>query len=615
MKHFLILLMLIGSFSAQARPSLLEKFGFDSADSPPEVDQAFAFDAVVTDSETILVGWQILDGNYLYQDKIRFEISGANNIQIGEFVLPSGTTKNDAYFGLSEVYTSDTQIALPLIRHQTEAVSVTLTAHYQGCSETFGICYPPTRKTINLDLPATETASSPGNLSPPQSSLLSSTVNPQDQISQRLQNDNLLQILLGFLGLGLLLAFTPCVFPMIPILSGIIIGQGEHITTRRAFVLSLTYVLAMSVTYTAAGVLTGLLGGNLQAMLQNSWVISGFVGILILLSLSMFGFFELQLPHGLQQRLHQLSHRQQGGTLIGVALMGLLSGLIVGPCLAPPLAGALLFISQHADPVLGGAALFALSIGMGIPLLIIGTSAGKLLPKAGRWMENIKAFFGVMLLALAIWMLDRILPGWIILFLSGTLLIVSAVFLGAFSTLQIEATGWQKFWKGLGVLSLISGALMLIGSASGGQSVLQPLHQLSLSAAGNTTETPRLQYTPVNSLEALQAQLDNTKRPVMLDFYADWCTDCKSMEQTTFRDNQVVSTLQNFTLLKVDLTDNTDAHQALLKALRVFGPPSMLFYDANGEESAEHRLVGHVSATELNAHLADFLAQHANRPE
>lgn len=218
-----------------------------------------------------------------------------------------------------------------------------------------------------------------------------------------------------------------------------------------------------------------------------------------------------------------------------------------------------------------------MSIGMGIPLLIIGTSAGKLLPKAGRWMENIKAFFGVMLLALAIWMLDRILPGWIILFLSGALLIVSAVFLGAFSTLQIEATGWQKFWKGLGVLSLISGALMLIGSASGGQSVLQPLHQLSLSAAGNTTETPRLQYTPVNSLEALEAQLDNTTRPVMLDFYADWCTDCKNMEQTTFRDNQVVSTLQNFTLLKVDLTDNTDAHQALLKALRVFGPPSMLF--------------------------------------
>ncbi len=605
--------MLLSSITAQARPSLLEKFGFDTADSPPEVDEAFAFDAVLTDPEMILAGWQIMEGNYLYQNKIRFEITDDSNVQLGEFTLPSGHMKNDAYFGLSEVYTSDVQINLPLIRTQSEGTSITLTAHYQGCSETFGICYPPTRKTINLDLPvlaeskASETSAAPTSST---SALSSTPISQQDEISQRLQDDNLLQILLGFLGLGLLLAFTPCVFPMIPILSGIIVGQGEQITTRRAFILSLTYVLAMSVTYTVAGVLTGLLGGNLQAMLQNPWVISSFVGILLLLALSMFGFYELQLPHGLQQRLHQLSHRQQGGTLIGVALMGLLSGLIVGPCLAPPLAGALLFISQHADPVLGGAALFAMSIGMGIPLLIIGTSAGTLLPKAGRWMENIKAFFGVMLIALAIWMLDRILPGWAILFMSGALLVITAVYLGALNSLPIEATGWQKFWKGLGLLSLISGALLLIGSASGGQSILQPLHKLSMSS-NTTAAQPSLQYTYVNSLDELQTQLSQTNQPVMLDFYADWCTDCKSMEQTTFRDAQVVNTLQNFTLLKVDLTDNTAAHQALLKALRVFGPPSMLFYDKNAEESSSHRLVGHVSAAQLNAHLADFLSQQS----
>ncbi|ODN68166.1 protein-disulfide reductase DsbD [Methylophaga muralis] len=614
MKQFLILLMLLSSFSAQARPSLLEKFGFNSADMPPEVDEAFAFDAVLTTPETILAGWRIMEGNYLYQDKIRFEITDNDAVQIGEFTLPAGETKNDAYFGLSEVYTSDIQLNLPLIRSQTDATSVTLTAHYQGCSETFGICYPPTRKTINLSLPAVTDSTSPAAAAVEPAPVIpvmnSNVVSQQDEISQRLQNDNLLQILFGFLGLGLLLAFTPCVFPMIPILSGIIVGQGENITTRRAFVLSLIYVLAMSVTYTTAGVLTGLLGGNLQAMLQNPWVISSFVGILLLLSLSMFGFFELQLPHGLQQRLHQLSHRQQGGTLIGVALMGLLSGLIVGPCLAPPLAGALLFISQHADPVLGGAALFAMSIGMGIPLLIIGTSAGTLLPKAGRWMENIKAFFGVMLIALAIWMLDRILPGWTILFMSGALLIISAVYLGALNNLPIEATGWQKLWKGLGLLSLISGALMLIGSASGGNSILQPLHKLSIGNANSTT-TPQLQFAYVNSIEELESALRVSNQPVMLDFYADWCTDCKAMEQTTFRDPQVVSTLQNFTLLKVDLTDNTAAHQALLKALRVFGPPSMLFYDKNAEESASHRLVGHVSAAQLNTHLADFLAQQS----
>jgi len=564
MKQFLILLMLLSSFSAQARPSLLEKFGFDSADSPPEVDEAFDFEAIVTDPETILAGWQIMEGNYLYQNKIRFEIIGDDSVQLGEFTLPGGHMKNDAYFGLSEVYTSDVQIKLPLIRTQSEPTRITLTAHYQGCSETFGICYPPTRKTFDLELPAittvSKTATTETQTSAPTSLLSSTPLSQQDEISQRLQNDNLLQILFGFLGLGLLLAFTPCVFPMIPILSGIIVGQGEHITTRRAFILSLTYVLAMSVTYTVAGVLTGLLGGNLQAMLQNPWVISGFVGILLLLALSMFGFYELQLPHALQQRLHQLSHRQQGGTLAGVALMGLLSGLIVGPCLAPPLAGALLFISQHADPMLGGAALFA------------------------------------------------ILPGWAILFMSGALLVMTAVYLGALNNLPIEATGWQKFWKGLGLLSLITGALMLIGSASGGQSILQPLHKLSLSP-GTTAPQPALQFTYVNSLEELQSQLQQSNKPVMLDFYADWCTDCKNMEQTTFRDAEVISTLQNFTLLKVDLTDNTDAHQTLLKSLRVFGPPSMLFFDENAEESAEHRLVGHVSAAQLNAHLADFQAR------
>lgn len=605
MKQFLILLLLFSSFTAQARPGLLEKFGFNDADVPPEVDEAFSFDAVLTDPQTVLVGWQILDGNYLYQDKIRFEITDNQAVQPGAITLPGGTLKNDAYFGLSEVYTSDLQVELPLVRNQSEATTVTLVTHYQGCSETFGICYPPTRKTTTLNLPAIDDSTAKA---PPAESKTTavSQVNSQEQISQRLQHDSLLQILLGFFGLGLLLTFTPCVFPMIPILSGIILGQGDKVTTRRAFVLSLTYVLAMSVTYTAAGVLTGLLGGNLQAMLQNPWVISSFVVILFLLALSMFGLYQLQLPHALQQRLHQISRRQQGGTFLGVALMGLLSGLIVGPCLAPPLAGALLFISQYADPVLGGAALFALSIGMGIPLLIIGTSAGTLLPKAGHWMESIKAFFGVMLLAVAIWMLDRIIPGEITLLLSGALLTISAVYLGVLNSLPSDASGWQKLWKGVGLLSLLSGVILLLGGASGGQSILQPLHKLTPSAQSGNSQ-PSLSFNYISSIDELQQALERSDRPVFLDFYADWCTDCKTMEQTTFRDAQVINTLQQFTLLKVDLTDNTAAHQALLKSLRVFGPPSMLFFDQHGEESTNHRLVGHVSAAQLNRHLADFL--------
>jgi thiol:disulfide interchange protein DsbD len=391
---------------------------------------------------------------------------------------------------------------------------------------------------------------------------------------------------------------------MIPILSSVIVGEGENITTRRAFGLSLVYVLAMSVTYTAAGVLTGLLGQNLQAMFQNPWVISSFSALFVLLALSMFGLYELQLPQALQQRLHQLSHRQQGGSLIGVAVMGFLSALIVGPCLAPPLAAALIFIGQHADPVLGGAALFALSIGMGIPLLIIGTSAGSLLPRAGDWMNTIKAVFGVLLLGLAIWMLDRILPGWLILMLWGGLLIVCAVYLGALDSLQIDANGWNKLSKGIGLIALIYGALLMVGGASGNQTLWQPLQLLASNAAPPTNEQASIRFTSINNLAELEAQLAASERPIMLDFYADWCTDCKTMENTTFRDPAVIAALDSYLLLKLDMTNNTDEHQQMLKQLKVFGPPTMLFYDASGQEKTTQRIVGHVSAEALLAHLS-----------
>lgn len=596
MKKYFFLLFILLSFSVQARPGLLDGLGLSNMDVPPDVDEAFIFSAQAQDANTLLARWEIADGNYLYRDKIEFEIISSDAVHLQSFSLPAGENKMDEVFGLTEVYQFDTDVILP-IKRSAESSKITLKAYYQGCSETFHICYPPTEKEIIITLPAA--TSDGGNaitISPP-------VLSEQDQLTQKLADGDLIKILLGFFGLGLLLAFTPCVFPMIPILSSIIVGEGERITTRRAFLLSLIYVLAMSITYTVAGVMTGLLGENIQAMFQNPWIIGSFSALFVVLSLSMFGLFELQLPHALQHRLHQISHQQKGGRLAGAALMGLLSGLIVGPCLAPPLAAALIFIGQHGDPVLGGIALFALSMGMGLPLLAIGTSAGTLLPKAGTWMNTIKSVFGVLMLALAIWMLERIIPGWISLFLWGGLLIVTAVYLGALNTLGIDSNGWEKLWKGLGLILLIYGGLLMLGGASGSHNVWQPLQKFSISSSANSESSTGVEFVKVNNLQQLQQQLDQTNGPVMLDFYADWCTDCKRMEVTTFQDKNVLAVLSNTKPLQLDMTDNTDEHKAMLKHFGIFGPPTLLFFDANGQEYNNHRVIGHINAVDLVNHL------------
>lgn len=393
---------------------------------------------------------------------------------------------------------------------------------------------------------------------------------------------------------------------MIPILSSIIVGEGKDITTRRAFILSLVYVLAMSLTYTVAGLLTGLLGANLQTMLQNPWVISSFSALFVVLSLSMFGLYELQLPQGIQDRLHRISHNQTGGKLAGVALMGLLSGLIVGPCLAPPLAGALVFIGQQGDPLLGASALFSLSMGMGIPLLVIGTSAGSLLPKAGPWMDGIKSVFGVLMIALAIWLLERIIPGWVALLLWGSLLIVSAVYLGALNSLSMVSTGWEKLLKGFGLIILVYGSLLIVGSASGSQNVWQPLTALT-SPSFNTGENQHgVKFIQIDNLTELEQQLSRSTRPVMLDLYADWCTECKTMEMTTFKDPAVVAALANTTTLQLDMTDNTAEHKALLKKFSIFGPPTILFFDSQGDEYSQYRLIGGLDAQDFSQHIANI---------
>ncbi len=607
MKKILFLCLLLVVSSASARTGFLEGLGLGQSDEvPPLVEEAFQFSAEVEDANTLIARWQVMEGNYLYRDKLRFEIIGNDNVRLGNFILPPGENKNDETFGLVQVYHHDLALKLPLNRPQA-AQQITLKAYFQGCSETFGICYPPSVQQVDLTLPVASAATTDAPEPIPAATETIKGNNPlseQDRLAQKLAQDNLVQIFLGFLGLGLLLTFTPCVLPMIPILSSVIVGEGEKITTRRAFSLSLVYVLAMSVTYTAAGIITGLVGENLQSLFQNPWIIASFSLLFVLLALSMFGLYELQLPHTLQHRLHQLTHRQRGGSFIGVAVMGLLSALIVGPCLAPPLAAALIFIGQNADPFLGGLALFALSIGMGIPLLIIGTSAGSLLPRAGDWMNVIKAIFGVLLLGLAIWMLARILPGWLTLILWGCLLIVCAVYMGALNSLQIDASGWSKLFKGLGLILLIYGALLMIGGASGSQNLWQPLQLIAATSSSTVSKQPQLEFSKINNLEELNERLQSTQKPVMLDFYADWCTDCKTMEKTTFRDPAVVAALDNYLLLKLDMTDNTEAHQAMLKSLQVFGPPTMLFFNPTGQELRDYRLVGHVSADKLLEHLS-----------
>jgi thiol:disulfide interchange protein DsbD len=432
-------------------------------------------------------------------------------------------------------------------------------------------------------------------------------VSEQDRLA-RLLTSNPGGAIAAFFIAGLLLAFTPCVFPMVPILSGIIIGQGRSLTTLRAFWLSLVYVLAMSLTYTAAGVLAGLFGQNLQAVFQNPWIISAFVGVFILLALSMFGFYELQLPGRLQTRLAEASNRQRGGALWGVAVMGFLSALIVGPCVAPPLMAALIVIGSSGDAVLGGAALFALSLGMGVPLIVFGVSAGKLLPRAGAWMNAVKAVFGVGLLALSIWMLERILPGGLVMLLWGALAIACGVYLGALERIEAGASGWRRLWKALGILLLVLGILEVVGAASGGNDWLRPLHGLR-SAAGGAVVAEHPEFKRIKSLSDLDASLAGAAgRGTMFDFYADWCVECKRMERNTFPEDRVRALLGEMQLLQADVTANDATDQALMQAFGVIGPPAILFFDREGREMKDFRLVGYFEPEAFSEHLRRVLA-------
>jgi len=544
-------------------------------------DQAFALDVHAIDQHTLLASLKITPGYYLYRDKISFSIAGGKN-NIGGIELPKGEIKHDPNFGEIEVFHESFQAKI-LLDKVDVAKPLALNASYQGCSDK-GLCYPPIEKTLNIELAQTISAAPPAATAP-------ASENENAQIAKLFKGGSFWLIVSFFFGAGLLLSLTPCVFPMIPILSGIIVGRGHKITHMHAFILSLAYVLGMAITYAIAGVAAGYSGNLLSNALQTRWVLGSFAALFVVLSLSMFDVYELQLPSALQSKLSDTSNKLHGGHLSGVFAMGALSAIIMGPCVAAPLAGALLYISQTHDAVLGGVALFVLALGMGVPLLVIGTSAGALLPKAGSWMEAVKRLFGVLMLAMAIWIVAPVVPVSVQMLLWGALLIFSAIYLHALDPLPHNAHGLHKFGKGVGILSLLLGVSYLIGALSGAPDILRPLGNIGHATAATPAT---LRFERVKSGADLDARIAAASgKTVVLDFYADWCTSCKEMERFTFSDTTVQARLKNTLLLQADVTANSADDKALLQRFQLFGPPATLFFDAQGKELADFRVTGY----------------------
>lgn len=554
-----------------------------------------------TASATIELGKDI----YLYQSKITAKVLEKNSgIEVDRLVLPEAVDHDG-----EKVYTTSPTFDIPLVKtkEMNEIVPITLVIGYQGCSEQ-GLCYEPMESKFAFDiesskLPLKETSETPLKNTASSEKKSPITVSETDQITQTFIEGNVPLILLTFFTFGLLLSLTPCIFPMIPVLSSIIVAQGKNMNARRGFILSLVYVLSMSVAYTIAGVLAGLFGGNIQIAMQNPWVISTFALLFVGLAISMFGFFKIGLPSSWQTRLTKSSEEASSkGGYLGVAIMGFLSALIVGPCVAPPLAGALVYIGQSGNALLGGAALFVLSIGMGIPLLLIGIGAGKYMPRPGGWMDTVSHIFGVVMLAIAIWMLSRIIDPSMAMILWASLLIIVAVYLGALEPLQER--GIKAFAKGLGIIFLVYGLILFYGAIKGETNPLAPISAEAPSTVSKKAATA-LAFKTIHSNEELDAILAESKgKKVMLDFYADWCTACKELDEITFKDPAVIQSLNDYVLVRADVTADSDSEKALTKRFNLFGPPAMIFFDESGKSIQGADLIGYKDPQSFSAHIA-----------
>ena len=557
-------------------------------------DQAFRLTAKPLGPDTVQFTWVVAEGYYLYRDKFSL-VSLADDVRIDQTALriPRGKVKQDESFGEVEVNTGLIVVDAPLVPANDGISNALFRVGYQGCKEG-SVCYPPQLREIGVDLGQTLSAA----VQPVSRAQLS----VQDRITARLKQGSFVLNVLAFFVFGLLLSLTPCVFPMIPILSGIIVGQSGTVTGRRGFLLSLAYVLAMALTYSLLGVLAGAFQVNLQAASQNVWAISAFSLVFVILALSMFGCYELRMPAAIQTRLSSLSQPRQQTGLYSSAAMGAVSAIIVGPCVAPPLAGALLYISQTGDALLGGAALFSMGLGFGAPLLVIGASAGSLLPRVGAWMEKVKQGFGIIMLGVAIWFLERVIPGAVAMLLWALLVILAALLMGALD--RTERTG--KAFKAVGIAGLIYASTLIIGALSGSQDMLRPLAHL----AGKPAASSSLEFQRIKSaadLDRTLAAAATAGKFVMLDFYADWCVTCIEMEHDTFTEPEVKRVLSDVILVQADVTRNDSEDQRLLERFQLFGPPAILFFGTDARELQEYRLIGYVKPEQFLQHLAKLL--------
>jgi len=586
-KRLLLLVALVACLPAWGQLKL------GGADDLLEPEKAFHFSARALDRSTIEVRYEIADGYYLYRERFKFSAEGA---RLGAPEFPTGIQHKDEFFGEVETYRKEVRIRVPVEGDGR----MRLTVVSQGCADV-GVCYVPMESEATLQLaalsaPAALSAAPPQAPDEPRFSLFAS-----DMDIARLFAGSVPLVLGSFFVLGLLLTFTPCVLPMIPILSGIIAGEGRSLTRPRAAALSLAYVLGMAITYAAAGVAAASSGVLIAAALQNVWVLGAFAVIFVILALSMFGFYELRLPGFLQERLHGAHQKLRGGRIASVAAMGALSAIIVSPCVAAPLAGALLYISQTRDVMLGGAALLVMALGMGVPLMAVGIFEGAVLPKAGAWMDGVRKFFGVLLLAVALWIVTPVLPDAALMVAWAALLIGSGIFLRALDPLPQGASGWWRLWKGAGVMLLVLGVALFAGMLAGNRDPLRPLAGIVGSA---TAPVPPPSWVRVASLAELEARLSSPGRPVMLDFYADWCVSCKEMEKFTFTDPAVRAQMDRMLLLQADVTAGSEADRALLKRFSLFGPPGIVFFDAEGREIKGLRVIGYQSAERFSKTLS-----------
>jgi thiol:disulfide interchange protein DsbD len=556
---------------------------------PPE--KAFRVEVKKIDPNTFVLQWDIKSGYFLYSDRIHINSPEDNNVTIGNLRLPPTKTKTDKQGHIYTVYRN--QLSIPVDILGTSPGESLLGLKYQGCSDD-GFCYPSESKELKVEIDPQLGLASVSIEDEPATESSPTSTSTHNEISKIFTEHNWLMILAIFFGLGVLLSFTPCILPMVPVLSGIIVGHGKTVTTKKAFLLSLSYVLSMSVTYAAIGAVVALLGENLQISMQSPWIISIFSFIFILLALSMFGFYEFKLPDSWQAKIAGSSRNQRGGHYLGAAIMGCLSTLILSPCVTAPLIGVLTYIAQSHNVLLGSLTLFVLSLGMGTPLLLIGTSAGKLLPKTGSWMDAIKAFFGVMLLGVAIYLLSRIIPQSLTMLLWACLFIFSGIYVGALTTAH---TPKEKCRQGIGLILFLYGLLILIGTSMGSNDPLQPLAILHNTSAHQAQPASALQQQTLSSVEQ---QIKETQgRPVMLDFYADWCASCKVMEATTFKDPRVLELLNHFKVIKIDVTHNNAQDKELFHYFNVIAPPTFIFFDSKGRELKHLKEVGELNATQF----------------